>query len=114
MRLSNIRGERVFDVIADLIEPIANIAQDEKAAQFFHGVVPKDGQTPEEAVVEKLRESVPALIRGHRGDLTRILAALNGQEPEEYAEAMTLQSLVGDVYDLLTDRDFLAFLSSLA
>ena len=26
MRLSDIKGERVFDVIADIIDPIANIA----------------------------------------------------------------------------------------
>ena len=35
MKLSAIHGERVFDVIADIIEPIANIAGDEKASAMF-------------------------------------------------------------------------------
>ena len=35
MRLSDIQGDRVFDVIADIIDPVANIAEDDDAASFF-------------------------------------------------------------------------------
>ena len=35
MKLSDIQGDRVFDVIADIIDPIANIAEDEKASAMF-------------------------------------------------------------------------------
>ena len=35
MKLSKIKGERVFDVIADIIDPIANIAEDKVAAALF-------------------------------------------------------------------------------
>ena len=35
MRLSDVRGERTLDVIADLIGPIAEIASDEEAAALF-------------------------------------------------------------------------------
>ena len=35
MRLSDIKGDRVFDVIADIIDPIANIASDETASALF-------------------------------------------------------------------------------
>ena len=35
MRLSDIQGERVFDVIADIIDPIANIAEDDAASAMF-------------------------------------------------------------------------------
>ena len=34
MRLSDIQGERVFDVIADIIDPIANIAEDDAASGY--------------------------------------------------------------------------------
>ena len=35
MRLSNVKGERTFDVIAELIDPIYNIAMDPEAAAMF-------------------------------------------------------------------------------
>ena len=42
MKLSDIKGADVFDVIADCIVPITNIAADEKAmALFKKQVVPK-------------------------------------------------------------------------
>lgn len=114
MRLSDISGERVFDVIADLIEPIANIATDDEAMALLGGVVPKEGQTPEDAVVERLKSAVPSLMRRHRDDLIRTFAALHGVGVDEYVESMTLSSVVGDMYDILTDQEFLGFLSSQA
>ena len=35
MRLSDIKDDRVFDVIADIIDPIANIASDLTASFLF-------------------------------------------------------------------------------
>ena len=35
MKLSDIKGERTLDVIAEIIEPIANIAADQTAAALF-------------------------------------------------------------------------------
>ena len=41
MKLSDIKGDRVFDVIADLIDPVASIAQDAQAAALFR---PAEGE----------------------------------------------------------------------
>ena len=35
MKLSDIKGERTLDVIAELIDPISNIASDKVAADLF-------------------------------------------------------------------------------
>ena len=35
LKLSEIKGEKAFDVLADLTEPIANIAADKKAAELL-------------------------------------------------------------------------------
>ena len=43
MKLSKIKGERVFDVIADIINPIANIAEDKEAAALFQRQKLPDG-----------------------------------------------------------------------
>lgn len=45
MKLSDIQGDRVFDVIADIIDPIANIAEDEKASAMFQREKLPEGMT---------------------------------------------------------------------
>ena len=109
MRLSDVRGERVFDVIADIIDPVCAIAQDEGARALFE---PGEGDTPTEAAINRIRRGLPSLIKTHREDLTAILAAIKGVAPEEYAEDLSMGTLLGDVFELLTDEEFLAFLPS--
>ena len=112
MRLSDIRGERVLDVIADIAAPTINIASDEDAAAFFKAQPPKEGQTREEAFAERMKVAAPALMKTHRDDFVAILAALDGVTVEEYVEGMTLGSVLVDVFELLTDEAFEDFLSS--
>ena len=35
MKLSDVKGERTIEVIAEIIDPIANIAEDEEASAMF-------------------------------------------------------------------------------
>ena len=112
MRLSEIRGERVLDVIADITAPVINIASDEEAAAFFNPQPPKDGQTKTEAFAERMKAAAPALMKTHRDDLISILATLDGVTVDEYVEGMTLGSVLVDVFELLTDEAFEDFLSS--
>lgn len=106
MRLSDIKGERVFDVLADIIDPIANIATDPEAMELFKKVkkadIP-DGVAPTEFVANRLRKAIPALLKGHKRDIIAILAALEGVEPDKYAETLTLQSLFDGVAGMMAD-----------
>lgn len=112
MRLSEIKGERVFDVIADIIEPCCNIAQDEAAADLFDRSKGRpDGVSAKDFALERVRRSMPALMRAHKGDLVAILAAIEGVGQEEYMDGLTMPKLVQGVYEILTDEDLLAFLS---
>ena len=45
MRLSDIKGDRVFDVIADIIDPIANIAVYETASALVKREKLPEGMT---------------------------------------------------------------------
>lgn len=111
MRLSEVKGERVFDVIADIIEPACSIAQDKEAAKLFsRGDIP-EGVDSTEYVLGKVKASLPKLMRGHKDDLVAILAALNDEDPTEYAKTITIPALLKGVYEILTDEDLLAFLS---
>lgn len=112
MKLSEVRGERVFDVIADIIEPACNIAQDADAASLFDRSEKRpDDVTPTEFALAKVKRAVPKLMRSHKDDLVAILAAIEGTDPDEYRSDLTMPKLIQGVYEILTDEDLLAFLS---
>lgn len=107
MKLSDIKGERTLDVIAEIIEPIANIAADQTAAALFQRQRCPKGKKPKEFMLERVKKSAPALIKGHREDIVQLLAALAGVTPEAYAESLNLFKLTSDIVDLMTDPEFL-------
>lgn len=112
MRLSEIRGERVFDVIADIIEPCCNIAQDESASELFDRTKKRpDGVSAKDFALDRVKRSMPSLMRTHKGDLVAILATIEGVSQDEYMDGLTMPKLVQGVYEILTDEDLLAFLS---
>lgn len=106
MRLSDIKGERTLEVIADIIDPIANIAEDEEASALFKREKLPDGMTAKKFLLQRARKSAPALLKGHKEDIIAILAAIEGTTPDEYAGALNLVKLIKDTVDLLTDEAF--------
>lgn len=112
MKLSDIKGDRVLDVIADIIDPIANIAQDKDAAAMFKREAVPEGMEPREFFAARMRAGMPALLKGHKSDIIAILAAIEGVAPEQYAASLNLAKLFTDVMELVNDNAFLDFLSS--
>ena len=106
MRLSDIKGDRVFDVIADIIDPIANIASDETASALFKREKLPEGMTAKEFLLERARKAVPALLRGHKSDIIAILATIDDVSAGYYRSSLTLAKLIQDTYELLTDEAF--------
>lgn len=105
MRLSDIKGERVFNVIADIVDPAFNIASDKDALALFKPT--EEGEPP----VDRFHRAIPVLLRDHRDDLIDIMVAINGVPREEYLATLTIGSLIKDVYEMMTDEDLLSFLS---
>lgn len=113
MRLSDIQGERVFDVIADIIDPIANIAEDEQASAMFRREKLPEGMTAKEFLIQRARKSLPALFKWHKGDIIAILAAIGGVSEEQYKRELNPIKLMQDATELLTDEAFgVLFLSA--
>ena len=112
MRLSDIKGDRVFDVIADIIDPIANIASDETASALFKREKLPEGMTAKAFLLERARKSVPALLKGHKGDIIAVLATIEGISADEYRASLTLAKLMQDTAELLTDEAFGELFSS--
>ena len=112
VKLSEIKGERVFDVIADIIDPACNIASDDAVKGLFsRGDGIPDGMSQTDYVMANVRKSVPALMRDHKQDFAAILAATEGVSVSEYLEGLTMPKLLQGVYEIMTDEDLLAFLS---
>lgn len=109
MKLSEIKGERVFDVIAELIEPIATIAQDNEVSSLFKREKVPKGMTAREFAVEKIKDCMPKLVKNHKDELCAILGAIEGMSKEEYAENVTMMRLMKDIIELLNDDEFTAF-----
>lgn len=103
MRLSQVKGDRCFEVIADVIEPLTAIAQDEHAKAVFAG--------DQKGLMTRIVKHAPHIIKGHKDDLVAVMAAIEGVTAEEYAEGLTMAKLLKDVYELLTDEELVAFLS---
>lgn len=112
MKLSDIKGDRVLDVIADIIDPIANMAQDKDVAAMFERKAVPEGMEAREFFAERMRKGMPVLLKGHKADIIAIMAAIDGVTPEQYAESLDFPKLFGDVMELVTDNAFLDFLSS--
>ena len=107
MRLSDIKGDRTLDVIAEIIDPIANIAEDEESSDMFRREKLPDGMTAKKFLMKRVRKSLPVLLKGHKADIIAILSAIDGVSADEYAGALNLVKLVKDCTDLLTDEAFM-------
>ena len=106
MKLSDIQGERVFDVIADIIDPIANIAEDEQASAMFRREKLPEGMTVKQFATQRARKALPALLKGHKDDIIAIRAAIDGLSTDAYKGALNLVKLMRDAAELLTDDAF--------
>lgn len=112
MKLSDVKGDRTLDVIADLIDPIANIAQDEDVSEMFKRQTVPEGMEAREFFAARMRKGMPALLKGHKGDVISILATIEGVSPEEYTKSLNLAKIIKDFTELVTDEAFFGFLSS--
>lgn len=107
MRLSDIKGDRTLEVIAEIIDPIANIAEDEAASAMFKREKLPEGMTANKFLLKRARKSLPVLLKGHKADIIAILSAIECVSAEEYAKTLNLVKLVKDCTDLLTDEVFM-------
>ena len=112
MRLSDVKGEKTLDIMADAMELAAAIGDDERFAEFISALkaeVGDDGKVGDGAW-RVFCKHVPPILRDKRyaRGITSIMAAAAGVTYEEYAaEGPLLQ----DLFELLSsDAEALGFL----
>ena len=111
VKLSDIRGERTIDVVADLIVPVSRIAKDPNAKAAFASKKTPKGMSAQDFFLERMSEILPTLLKDHKEDFIEIMATLEGVTPAEYAESLNLGKLFSDIISLLTDDAFTDFLA---
>lgn len=105
MKLSDIKGERTLEVVADIIEPLTCIATDEEVRAALSGCNDKT------KAVKGISKVAATIAKKHSNEAIEILAAIEGVDPEEYAASLSLGKLIRDILDLMSDEEFLGFLS---
>jgi len=98
MRLSDIKGEQALDAMADLIDPISEIAQD----KILVGLIRARNKI----------EAVKLGLRRHQKSILAILAILNQQDIATYNPS--LAEIPKMLLDLLNDKELLDLFSSQA
>lgn len=112
MKLSEVKGERTFDVIADIIEPIANITEDKEACEIFSKQKPPEGVTEQQFMAKRLKNSIPKLLKRHKKDIISIIVAIEGLDREEYVRNLNLAALLKDCTELIGDEAFMSLFTS--
>lgn len=107
MKLSEISGERTLDVIADLIEPVCNIAGDKTTKSLFKRQKVSKGTDAEAVTLDRLKKNAPKLVKTHKRDIVDILSTIDGVTAVEYEKSLTPVKLVKDFIDLVTDSAFI-------
>ncbi len=96
MKLSNIKGEKALEVIADLIDPISKMVQD----KGFKKIVDTGTQL----------DVVKYLLKNHGKEVLIVLALINEADPKTYAPSLV--ELPRLVLDLINDPDVMALFKS--
>ena len=108
MKLSEIKGERAVEVIADLIEPIANIAHDYQNFRVADDYR-KEGESDQEVAIRAFKEKIPDVMKTHKQDFLNILCTINDTSREE----LSVMDIITGVINLANDKDFMSlFLSA--
>ena len=97
MKLSDIKGERALDVLADMIDPVAEIMSDKEIVGILRA-----GKSPAKAI--KLS------LKNHKRAVLTMMAAIDGEDPETYQPSLFV--LPKRLLDLLNDPEVQRLFSS--
>lgn len=97
MVLSKLENEDALDLLADILEPTANVFSDETLIKLVRG-----GGRPIDAVKHALKN--------HKSEILEILARIDGVEPADYRG--TIITMTRDLLEIMNDKELMSFFSS--
>lgn len=96
MKLSEFENEKALDLLADIIEPAAEIFTDTDLADC--------------ARAGKKLKAINIALKNHQESVIAILAALDGKKPEEYKG--NIITMTASLLEILNDEDLIAVFRS--
>ena len=99
MKLSDYKGEKALDVLADLIEPATEIMADSEISAAVRSGVPKV-------------RIVKIAIKNHKKAVIEIMAVLEGENPKKYAEKVNLFTLPAKLLEIFNDPELMSLFTS--
>ena len=99
MKLSEYRGEKALDMLADLIEPATAIMADKEITNAVRANLPKI-------------KVVKMAIKNHKREVIEIMAVLDGEDPEKHAEKVNLFTLPAKLLEIFNDPDLMSLFTS--
>lgn len=98
MKLSEVKGEKALDMLADLIEPIMEIIEDKEVSKILKSRHNKDKVDSTKII---LGRAVSAAIKNHKKAVITILATLDDIPVDQYE--CNLLSLPKKMMDIIND-----------
>lgn len=89
-KLSEVKGEEALDVLADILEPIVTIINDEEVKSGFETNVAK---------------SVSVALKKYKTEILQIFASINGKSVEETCEEIDILSLPSYIVEILNEPE---------
>ena len=87
-KLSEVKGEEALDVLAEILEPIVTIINDEEVKAGFETNIAK---------------SVSIALKKYKTEILQIFASINGKSVEETCEEIDILSLPSYIVDVLSE-----------
>lgn len=109
MKLSEVKGVKNLEIVADIIEPLGNIATDDR----YKGMFPLKPIAEEDVKTSAMKfvlKEIPYLLKNHQRDVAQILATIAGTPVKE----MTIVSIIKGVKDIWNDDALVGLFTSAA
>lgn len=108
MKLSEIKGERSLEVIADVMELVEKLSDDKHFEKLIEALKKAKGDSA--AIRKAVCLNMPSLIRSHKDEIIAVMASAAGVDKAEYAAN---GDVLKDILELLTsDAEAMSFLAS--
>lgn len=104
MRLSELTAEQGLEAIANSLEYIGNIADDDTALELCQELVPREGEKYIK-VFARGAKTAPRLLKTHKDDVIGILAAFELQTVEEYKKKHKLMDVIKGMVNLVNEPE---------
>lgn len=93
MKISDIKGEAALDAFADMIDPAMEIMTDPAISAAYK----KPGTT--------MAQLVGMIVKSHKQSIIKIMAILDGEDPETYADKINILTVPAKLMEIINDPE---------